>query len=280
MIARRHSDGPLKDILQRDPTILIRRLTRGREVVEFLNVELPAMQQRRVDLAMLLADGSILHVEFQSRNDPRMARRMAMYHLLLSERLERPLRQVVLYVGAARMCMPRELNVGLMRFRYELLDIRSIDVSEFLASGHPADCALAILAGNARERFDDIMRQIRRMPAEHLPRASAQLLLLSGLRKLSHRVKMEFRTMPIEIDISKNVMLQDILEQGRAEGRAEGARLLLLRLLEKRFGAVPKAVRGRVASSSLEELETLNVKAASAASLNDVFAPRDRVRRR
>ena len=76
MITRRHSDGPLKDILQRDPTILIGRLTGGREVVEFLNVELPAMQQRRVDLAMLLADGSILHVEFQSRNDPRMARRM------------------------------------------------------------------------------------------------------------------------------------------------------------------------------------------------------------
>ena len=115
MITRRHSDGPLKDILQRDPTILIGRLTGGREVVEFLNVELPAIQQRSVDLAMLLADGSILHVEFQSRNDARMARRMAMYHLLLSERFERPLRQVVLYVGAARMCMPRELNSGVMR---------------------------------------------------------------------------------------------------------------------------------------------------------------------
>jgi hypothetical protein len=152
---RHDSDGLLKDILQNDQTIVTGRLTRAVEVAEYLNVELPAVQQRRVDLAMLLVDGSILHVEFQSRNDRRMPRRMAMYHLLLDERFQRPLRRVVLYVGRARMRMQRTLDTGRLQFGYETVDIRSFEVDEFLATGAPADCALAILARDGRGRFSD-----------------------------------------------------------------------------------------------------------------------------
>jgi hypothetical protein len=64
--ARHDFDATLKDLFQRDRPTLLRRLCRGVPVKEFLNVELPRVSQRRVDLLLSLADGSLLHIEFQT----------------------------------------------------------------------------------------------------------------------------------------------------------------------------------------------------------------------
>src|SRR6266496_6630517 len=103
--------------------MVLERLTRGIPIREFLNVELPRLQTLKVDLAIALEDDSILHIEFQSRNDRRMAYRMGNYHFLLAETYERELRQVVLYVGQDRMQMPSRHDNGGMHYEYDLLDI-------------------------------------------------------------------------------------------------------------------------------------------------------------
>ena len=89
-------DGTLKDVFQQDRPTLLNRLTGGVAVKEFLNVELPKVQQRRVDLVLSLEDGKILHIEFQSENDRFMPYRMVEYWSLIKRTFKRPLRQVVL----------------------------------------------------------------------------------------------------------------------------------------------------------------------------------------
>ncbi|MFN0101718.1 MAG: hypothetical protein ACKV2U_06460 [Bryobacteraceae bacterium] len=64
----RKFDATLKEFFQRRPTSLLAELTGGVQVVEFLNVELPAVHERRLDLVLLLADETLLHIELQSSN--------------------------------------------------------------------------------------------------------------------------------------------------------------------------------------------------------------------
>ena len=62
------------------------------------------------------------------------------------------------------------------------------------------------------------------------------------------------------------------LKEGRKEGRKEGERAALLRLLERRFGALPEALTARVADASTNEIESWLDRVLDATSLDDVFA--------
>ena len=57
------------------------------------------------------------------------------------------------------------------------------------------------------------------------------------------------------------------LMRGRAEGKAE----TLLRLLERRFGAVPEDARARVLAAPVEDLDAWLDAFVSASDLDDVF---------
>jgi predicted transposase/invertase (TIGR01784 family) len=60
-------------------------------------------------------------------------------------------------------------------------------------------------------------------------------------------------------------------EEGREEGRQEGERLLLLRQLAAKFGALPNEARARVEQASASELERWAERVLSAPSLADVL---------
>lgn len=61
-------------------------------------------------------------------------------------------------------------------------------------------------------------------------------------------------------------------KEGRKEGHKEGEGAALLRLLERRFGALPEAVTRRVADASTDEIEGWLDRVLDASSLEDVFA--------
>ena len=89
-------DLVVKDLFQRDHPSLLDRLTAGVAVREVLNVELARVEERRADLVYLLADETLLHIEFQSDNDKDMPYREGIYCLLLGQKYRRRVRQVVL----------------------------------------------------------------------------------------------------------------------------------------------------------------------------------------
>jgi len=105
-------DLVVKDLFQRDHPSLLDQLTAGVPVREVLNVELARVEERRADLVLLLADGTILHLEFQSTNDRNMPYREGIYCLLLGQKYRRRVRQVVLYLGQAKMRMENQVDLG------------------------------------------------------------------------------------------------------------------------------------------------------------------------
>ena len=68
--------------------------------------------------------------------------------------------------------------------------------------------------------------------------------------------------------------LQQGLLQGIEKGQQQGEVALLQRLLVRRFGPLPDAVRVRLSSASLDQLETWAIKVLDAESLDDVFTER------
>src|SRR5580658_8021936 len=123
-------DGTLTELFQQDRPTLLGRLTQGVRIREFLNVELAKVQQRRVDLLAALADGTVLHVEFQSTGDSHMAYRMLEYWALVKRRFRRPLRQVVLFVGRGAARIPDGIQEDGLSFRYEVIDLREIQAED------------------------------------------------------------------------------------------------------------------------------------------------------
>jgi predicted transposase YdaD len=70
----------------------------------------------------------------------------------------------------------------------------------------------------------------------------------------------------------KRQWLEEGEQKGRLEGRLEGEAALLLRLLERRFGALPDWVRDRIAAADTASLEEWSLRLLDAGSLEDVLA--------
>ena len=91
-------DIALKPLLQGSATLTMRELT-GTAVAKWLDVDLPKVQNLRLDLLGETVDGGLVHVELQSGNDAAMPLRMAEYCLGVFRLFGRFPQQIVLYVG-------------------------------------------------------------------------------------------------------------------------------------------------------------------------------------
>ena len=63
-----------------------------------------------------------------------------------------------------------------------------------------------------------------------------------------------------------------ITRESRAEGKAEGRTLTLLRQMHRRFGPLPAAVERRVRESRREDLDRWTDRILDATTLADLFA--------
>jgi len=156
-------DTVLKVLLQGSANSILEQIT-GVRVARWLNVELPQVQQIRVDLLGESAHETpaLLHLELQSTNDPHLPVRMAEYSLHVYRKLQRFPQQVVLYVGDAEMRMPTELAGPNHFCRYTIVDVRTLDSEPLLNSVLPADNVIAILT-RLRDRPAAIRRILSRI---------------------------------------------------------------------------------------------------------------------
>ena len=181
-------DRVIKEMLQQDRPSLWDEVTGGLQVKEFLNVEFTKMMEWRADLVALLENGELVNVEIQGQN-AEIRYRAGHYGLLIAEKYRRPVRQVVLYVGEAKMRMKSRLDAGSTTVDFRLIDIREFDAEMFLRSGRPGDLALAMLAKGGVERLREILHKAVKLRGQARERVFTQLLLLMGLRKVPGRMK-------------------------------------------------------------------------------------------
>jgi hypothetical protein len=269
-------DTVLKELLLGSRSILVEDLA-GSPVVEWLNVELPRTRNARVDLMGWLEDGRLWHLELQSENDDDIDWRSLEYFVLIRRQFKTAPTQVTLYVGEEPMRMGGSIELDSLHFRHRIVDIRTLDAERLLASENLSDNLMAILCRieNRRETVRRILRRIAAMPAPQRADSLARLLVLSGLRGAGALVIEESRTMPVVIDPMKNPVLRQWYEEafarGQVEGVDQGIDVILRRLLERRFGALPEWALDRLASSTRQEREDWALRVLDAGSLEDIF---------
>src|SRR5271156_3373141 len=273
-------DVALKLLLQGSAQLTIRELAGG-PVVKWLDMELPKVQNLRMDLLGETAAGGLVHVELQSRNEAAMPLRMAEYCLGVFRLFGKFPRQVLVYVGEAPLRMESELRGPDVWFQYRLIDMRELDGGRLIESEEVGDNVIAILAGlrDHKEAVHKIVGKIASLAGAEREAALSRLLILAGLRRLEETVAREIQKMPVYIDILENKVLgppyKKGLEEGRQEGLLEGERkgelAIIRRLIEKRFGAIPSWAEQRLADRSTVELEDLSVRALDAQSIEDLL---------
>jgi len=249
-------DVTLKLLLQGPARATMRALT-GTTIAKWLDVELPKVQNLRLDLLGETVDGGLVHVELQSTNDADMALRMAEYGLGVYRLLGRFPQQIVLYVGEPEAHMKTELHATGLLFRYRLIDARTLDGEPLVNSADVGDNIIGILA-KLRDQAGAIRRIVARLAdlgAAERDAALAQLMILAGLRRLAAVVEREVRKMPIRINLLEHEVLGPLFrkrfEEGQQEGRQEGERTILRGLIEKRFGALPEWASEKLAMLSV-----------------------------
>jgi hypothetical protein len=261
-------DVALKSILMRPGSALLAELT-GLPDLRWLNVELPKVNNRRVDMLGRSPDGELVAIEFQSRNERHFPFRMGEYLFGVGRIYGQLPRQIVIYVGDAPLRMKNRIEGAGLSYEFQMMDIRDLDGERLLASEVLSDNVIAILTrlGGEPGAVRRILKRIAAgRPAER-ERAFSELLIVACLRKLDGEVKREAKKMPILNDIRDSEVFGGAYREGRVEGQME----LLLGLIEKRFGAVPPRVRKRLAALKPEQIKAAGLRILDAHSIEDLF---------
>ncbi len=230
-------DIALKDIFEEIPHRLSKILAPA-PIKELLPTNFPSTELR-VDFLARLEDESILHIEFQSFNDPNMPFRMLRYYIAILERYpSSPIKQLLVYVGNRKLRMKSRLRLGNLSFSYEMIDIRQIDCKVLLESPDPMDRLLACLCKVEDEVYliEKLIKTMEGMNEEERKDYLLKALTLTELRpNLRIRLTEEVRHMPIvvrpeDIRLPKRKLKKDILyrlglEEGKRIGLEEGKQI-------------------------------------------------------
>lgn len=257
-------DVALKRILTRPGSALLTALT-GSSSLEWLNVEAPLVRNLRVDLLGKSADGELIHIELQSRNEKDFPLRMGEYSFGVALRHGSIPRQVALYVGADPLRMSNEVAGSDWIYRFRLVDIRDVDGENLLASDNPGDNVIAILTkfGNEPDAVRRVLRRIADGPHEDRNEAVAELSILAGLRNLGGEIEREARKMPIQEDIRDHDYFGPLIRQGQVK--------LLLSQMERRFGDIPVQIRKRLDGLTPDQIDAVALRLLDARRIEDLF---------
>ena len=265
-------DIALKSILTRLAGSVLEGLT-GFAVARWHNTELPEVRNLRADMLGETSDGRLVHLELQSTNDADMALRMAEYAWAIYRRFRRFPEQLVLYVGESPLRMSQRLEGLSVSVWYRLVDIRELNSEPLLASDRMEDNVIAVLLrfGDERGAVRRILRHIADSDPGRRASALSELLILAGLRSLAAVIRQEAQQMPILNDIMDHEVFGPEIRRGMEMGRQEGERQLVLRMVEKRFGAVPPWAKQRIESMSVVDLEAAGIRLFDVQSIEELL---------
>ena len=164
----------------------------------------------------------ILHIEWQSTDDPAMVNRMLGYRTMLRRKYNLPVRQYVVFLARPKSSMSYAIDEEHLKFQYHLIALQQYDYKIFLNSSIPEQKLMAIF-GNFENRapvevIKDILLGIEKDADGELnaARYRQQLRGLVQLRKLTTHFKIAMGivgTFKVEKD--------PFYQQGRREERAK-----------------------------------------------------------
>ena len=239
-------------------------------VAELLSVEFPSRPKMVADVVAFLADGRILHVEFQLSNDPRMHWRC--YHYFGAIQEEWPTAdviQVVIFLGNGPMTMTKAIKRPSCDYWYHIIDMKEIPASRFLDSLNDTARVLALLCDSPdpQATIRTVLSSWRHLSDTVLQENIERLRTLSRLRRRDIIANKEISAMPLDIDMSESIWAIEGRERGLQEGEAE----ILLKQLTHLFGPLPTSICSRITEAPKEQIEDWALRTLRAKSLTDVF---------
>jgi hypothetical protein len=197
----------------------------------------------------------ILHIEFQTKDEPTMANRMLLYYAMLWEKYQEPVKQFVVFIGQRKPRMATALSHDPLQYHFSLIDIRELNYHNLLSSAtQPEEAVLAILSGFKKSEVDtvipEILTKLRQLsgvggiPDERkLRRYVRQIEILANLRNLQPQVIRYTEAMALTYDIKSDVRYQ----QGREE--------VITALLKS--GLLTDEQIARTTSTSLDQIQQI-----------------------
>jgi hypothetical protein len=254
-------------------------------VVRYFPTEVPVadVHLEQLDAVFELADGSLLHLEFQTEHRRETLLRFLLYDVYLHERTAREIHTVVHY-GAGVAVAAAELRFGVVQYRVENILLGQEDGEATYARLRAAVEQQGSLS--PEERLDliflPLMRQARPRRevvqgalalAQRLPERQQQQALAS-LVGLGHRYLSDEELESVLEGLMGTSLGQRLIEQGReqglVQGREQGLREAIVRVLTRRFGVPPASVTARLARvEDLQRLDALLDSALAAASVEE-----------
>jgi predicted HTH domain antitoxin len=197
--------------------------------------------ERRPDfLKKILHDNSdkdfILHIEFQTDDDPNMVYRMVEYYSLLLRRYKIDVYQYVFFIGEKKAKMPTSLSFQNLIFGFDLLNFQDISYRTFLNSDTPEEVILAILADFDRQAPEDVIAELLKhlktttQETLRLEKCVKQLEILSNLRNLQSEIINQLETMALKYDLEKDLRYK----QGEQVGEEKKTKKMIIALLEQK----------------------------------------------
>lgn len=221
--------------------------------------ELP-VSAHRADLVYAAPDGTVVHLEIQSRPDPAMGRRTAEYAIRLagSARLAPVTGLVQVLIQLDGPPMPTRYAQGGLVNRIHLWHVPSTPAGQLLAD--PVLAPLALIRGEP----DLVQPVVDRIAAVRDPALQADLVLAAlalcpagTLRAtvLSHarRTLMSSFLQELADDLRGTYFGGDLIAEGERKGHREGHRDILVRLVSRRFPGAGPARVGRTVDRILDE---------------------------
>jgi hypothetical protein len=256
-------------------------------IVEPFPTELPQLDLHleRLDSVFLLADGKLLHLEYQSTFDHDTLPRFLQYDAVLHHATDRTIRTVVIY-GPGVLSAPSALHFSVPPYRVRNIFLgrrdgervyrqvqRTLDQGGALSAGERIDLLFQPLMRQKRRSqpqvFRDALAQAERLPEVDQDRAIASLLALAY-----HVLGEPALNSLVEELMSSNLLvkvLSDERQKGVEQGIEQGVRQAILHTLRRRFADVPDPVIAQVAVISDQDRLAALLDAAIDASTLDEF---------
>lgn len=244
--------------------------------------ELPQLDlhTERLDTVFELADGSLLHLEYQSKHRSDTLLRFLSYDVALYRQHQRPIRTVVVY-GPAVTTAPAELDIIALRYQttniflgrrdgdeaYQRLSER-VARGETLNENERLDLVFLPLMAHRRS-FSEVVATALAL-ARALPEAQQRRAIGALLGLAYHYVGQESLDRLME-DLMGTSVLVTVLADSMEQGMVRAKRDDLLKVLRSRFGPLADPLAERVgALTDLDHLDAVFDLALSAPALDDV----------
>jgi hypothetical protein len=251
------------------------------EIVAVLPTELPVLEVRgqRTDLLFLLADSTILHLEFQTTVESEDIGRFAGYNLAFRLHYGHPVYTVVVY-GRGITTAPDAFGGGSLTFQ-----ARNIYMSQ-----QDADATLQALQDRSELTLADrlalilapLMRSTRPLDAvaiaaaevaQRLPKQERDETVGAMVSLAYHYLEEEVANHILEALLRMNLLdsiLEEKIAEGEARGRLEEKRADVRAVLTARFGTIPPSLEESIADADLEALSGMISRAAVARTIEEM----------